>query len=931
MGEERPYPPSPLRGEGRGEGGALVPDAAPRATPSPSPLPRGEREFGEETVRTTCPYCGVGCGVLASVSSDGTVGVAGDPDHPANRGKLCSKGTNLPDTLGLAERLLHPQVDGRRVAWDEAIAEVAKRLSDTIAKHGPDSVAFYVSGQLLTEDYYAVNKLAKGFLGTANIDTNSRLCMASSVAGHKRGFGADAVPVTYDDLDEADLVLLVGSNLAWCHPILNQRLLAAKHTRGTRIVVLDPRRTAAVDGADRHLPIRPGTDALLFNGLLVYLADNHLADNGLIDARFVAEHTAGLAEALEAARADAPSPAHVAACCGLPLAEVEAFYAEVATVRRTVTVYSQGVNQSSQGTDTVNAILNVHFLTGRIGAPGMGPFSVTGQPNAMGGREVGGLANQLAAHMGFEPESVDRLRRFWNAPRVADKPGLKAVDLFRAVEQGTVRAVWVMATNPAVSMPDAARVRRALAKCETVIVSDCVADTDTARLSHIRLPAAGWSEKDGTVTNSDRTISRQRAFRPLAGEARPDWWIVTQVARAMGFAAAFSFETPADVFREHAALSAFENGGTRAFDIGGLAGLSDAEFETLAPAPWPRRAGEGPTRRLFADGRFFTEDGRARFVPVASRPLPRSVEPGSLMLNTGRLRDQWHTMTRTGLSPRLSAHAPEPCLDLHPQDAAARGLTDGALVSLSTPVGTALARLRVTEAQRVGEAFLPMHWTDRFTASCVVGRLVDDLAVDPVSGQPDLKRMPVTLTPYPAAWTGFLIAREPVEPAHGGYWSRRAVPGGHLIELASEDALPAPETLAFGFAGATVDYSDAARGVLRRAWVTHDRLEACLFLSTSGALPSRGWLVELLSAEALDGAARRALLSGRSPVPTADEGRTVCSCFGVGVNRLIAAIQSQGLTTVQEVGAALRAGTNCGSCIPELKEILADAQRSHVA
>ncbi|WP_353860131.1 molybdopterin-dependent oxidoreductase [Azospirillum formosense] len=923
--DQRLDPRTPLTRSRRTEGPPAASALAFSQRESPlrgHPLPRRERDV----VRTTCPYCGVGCGVLASVFADGTVTVSGDPDHPANRGKLCSKGTNLPDTLGLGERLLHPDVDGRRVAWEEAIAAVATRLSDTIAKHGPDSVAFYVSGQLLTEDYYAVNKLAKGFLGTANIDTNSRLCMASSVAGHKRGFGADAVPVTYEDIDEADLVVLVGSNLAWCHPILNQRLLAAKHTRGTRIVVIDPRRTAAVDGADRHLPIRPGTDALLFNGLLV-----HLADNGLIDARFVAERTAGLAKTLEAARADAPSPAHVAARCGLPPAEIEAFYAEVATVRRTVTVYSQGVNQSSQGTDTVNAILNVHFLTGRVGAPGMGPFSVTGQPNAMGGREVGGLANQLAAHMGFEPESVDRLRRFWNAPRVADKPGLKAVDLFHAVEQGTVRAVWIMATNPAVSMPDAARVRRALARCETVIVSDCIADTDTARLAHIRLPAAGWSEKDGTVTNSDRTISRQRAFRPLAGEARPDWWIVTQVARAMGYAAAFPYETPADLFREHAALSAFENDGTRAFDIGGLAGLSDAEFETLAPAPWPRRVGDSPTRRLYTDGRFFTDDGRARFVPVMSRPLPRSRGPGSLMLNTGRLRDQWHTMTRTGLSPRLSSHAPEPCLDLHPQDAAARGLADGALVRITSSIGTALARLRVTEAQRAGEAFLPMHWTDRFTGSCVVGRLVDDEAVDPLSGQPDLKRMPVTVTPYPAAWTGFLIAREPVEPAHGGYWSRRAVAGGHLIELAGEGALPAPETLEFGFAGATVDYSDAARGVLRRAWVTHDRLEACLFLSTAGGLPSRAWLVDLLSAEALDGPARRALLSGRSPVPMADEGRTVCSCFGVGVNRLIATIQSQGLTTVQEVGAALRAGTNCGSCLPELKEILADAQRSHVA
>ena len=864
--------------------------------------------------------------MLATVADDGSVAVRGDPDHPANRGRLCSKGSNLADTLVEDGRLLHPEVDGRRVGWEEAIGAVAARLSDTIARHGPDSVALYVSGQLLTEDYYVANKLVKGFLGTANIDTNSRLCMASSVAGHKRGFGADAVPVTYEDLELADLIVLVGSNLVWCHPILHQRVLAARQARGTRIIVVDPRRAAVADGADRHLPIRPGTDAALFNGLLV-----HLANGGTLDARFVAEHTSGLGKALEAARIDAPSLEHVAAFCGLPAEEVAAFYAEFATTRRVVTVYSQGVNQSSQGTDTVNAILNVHFLTGRIGEPGMGPFSVTGQPNAMGGREVGGLANQLAAHMGFEPESVDRVRRFWNAPNMVSGPGLKAVDLFRAVEEGKVRAVWVMATNPAVSMPDAARVRRALATCETVIVSDCIADTDTGRFAHIRLPAAGWSEKDGTVTNSDRTISRQRAFRPLGGEARPDWWILTQVARSMGFAEAFPFESPADVFREHAALSAFENNGTRAFDIGALAGISDAEFETLTPAPWPRRVGEEPTRRLYTDGCFFTEDGRARFVPVTSRPLPRSLTAGSLILNTGRLRDQWHTMTRTGLSPRLSSHAPEPCLDVHPRDAEARRLTDGGLARLASPVGTALARVRVTEAQRPGEVFLPMHWTDRFTGSCVVGRLIDDTAVDPLSGQPDLKRMPVTVEPYAAAWTGFLIARTSVEPGHGGYWSHRAVPGGHLIELAGDGALPAPEALDVGFVGATVDYSDEARGILRRAWLTHDRLEACLFLSASGGLPSRSWLVDLLSAEALDASARRALLSGRSPVPAVDEGRTVCSCFGVGINRLVAAIQSQHLTTVQEVGQALRAGTNCGSCIPEIKEIIADAQRCDVA
>jgi assimilatory nitrate reductase catalytic subunit len=891
---------------------------------------------GSRTVRTTCPYCGVGCGVLATVAADGAVSVRGDAEHPANRGRLCSKGSALAETLVPDGRLLHPEVDGRRASWEEAIRAVAGRLSDTIAKHGPESVAFYVSGQLLTEDYYVANKLMKGFIGAANIDTNSRLCMASSVAGHKRGFGADAVPVTYEDLELADLVVLVGSNLAWCHPVLNQRLLAAREAHGTKIVVVDPRRTASADNADLHLPIRPGRDATLFNGLLA-----HLAEEGRTDIDFVAGHTAGVEAALQAAGRDAGSIERTAELCGLATEDVRRFFESFAATRKVVTVYSQGVNQSSQGTDTVNAILNAHFLTGRIGQPGMGPFSVTGQPNAMGGREVGGLANMLAAHMGFEAEEVARVGRFWGSDRVAGKPGLKAVDLFRAIEEGKVRAVWIMATNPAVSMPDANRARRALAKCETVIVSDCIADTDSGRFAHIRLPATGWSEKDGTVTNSDRTISRQRPFRAPSGEARHDWWIITRVARAMGFSAAFPYEAPADIFREHAALSAFENDGVRAFDIGARAIIGQAEYEALEPFAWPHRAGGQPQRRLFKTARFVTADGRARFVPVTTRPLPRAAGGEfPLLLNSGRQRDQWHTMTRTGLSPRLSAHAPEPCLDVHPETAALNGLSDGGLARVVTPAGTALARVRFTEAQQRGELFLPMHWTDRFTGSCVIGRLMDDAAIDPVSGQPDLKRMPARVEPYEVRWAGFLILRHPVEPAHGGYWSRRAVDGGHLVEMAGEGAVPSLDELAvwlpgFSAGGAMVDYMDAARGVLRRAWMTADRLEACLFLSAgvgvTSRLPSRNWLAELLSVERLDATARRALLSGRPPGPQSDDGRTVCSCFGVGINRIVACIRDRGAMSVEAIGQALKAGTNCGSCVPEIKEILADAQRSDVA
>ena len=883
-------------------------------------------------VKTTCPYCGVGCGVIATVAADGVDGgavtVRGDADHPANRGRLCSKGSALADTLVPEGRLLHPEIGGQRVSWDEALDEVARRFSETIAKHGPDSVAFYVSGQLLTEDYYVANKLMKGFIGSANIDTNSRLCMASSVVGHKRGLGADAVPGTYEDFECADLVVLVGSNLAWCHPVLNQRLLAARAERGTRIVVVDPRRTDCVDAADRHLALTAGTDALLFNGLLAYLDSRGHRDAGYVNA-----HAEGVEEALAAARADAPNVATVARRCGLDEAEVAAFYAEFAATERVVTVYSQGVNQSSQGSDTVNTILNVHFLTGRIGRPGCGPFSVTGQPNAMGGREVGGLANQLAAHMGFSAEEVERVGRFWTAPRMADRPGLKAVDLFRAIKTGTVKAVWIMATNPAVSMPDAGRVRRALAKCETVVVSDCIRDTDTGRFAHIRLPAKGWSEKDGTVTNSDRTISRQRAFKAEAGEARADWWIMTQVARRMGFGDAFPYETAAAVFREHAALSDFENGGTRAFDIGALSGLDDAGYDALAPFPWPWRAGGEPRKRLFGDGRFFTADGRARMLAITTKPLPREVPEGALLLNTGRLRDQWHTMTRTGLSARLSAHAPEPRLDIHPADAAARGLVDGGIARIATAAGEALARVRVTDAQTEGTVFLPMHWTERFTGACVIGRLIDDEAVDPFSGQPDLKRMPATVEPWRPHWTAFLLTRRAVEPAHGGYWARRAVASGHLVEMAGIGAIPDLAAWLPGLdpAEAAVEFRDHARGGLRMAWMAGDRLEACLFVAADGRLPPRGWLAGLLEADGLDDGARAGLLAGRAPGAQADEGRIVCACFSVGINRLVGAIRDRRLTSVAEIGAALKAGTNCGSCVPELKEVLRHAHQREVA
>ena len=486
------------------------------------------------TVATTCPYCGVGCGVRVQGAQQP---VAGDDAHPANAGRLCVKGSALHETLVAQGRLLQPMrrtAEGpsglQPVGWDDALDEVAGRFARTIAEHGPDSVAFYVSGQLLTEDYYVANKLMKGYIGSANIDTNSRLCMSSAVAGHKRAFGEDVVPGCYEDFELADVIVLVGSNTAWCHPVLYQRIVAAKEQRPEmKIVVVDPRRTPTCDIADLHLPLLPGSDVPLFNGLLAWL-DAH----GARDQAYVAAHTKGLEAALAAAVDSAGDIDAAARACGVQRDKLEAFYALFAAHEKVVTLFSQGVNQSGQGTDKVNSIINCHLLTGRIGRPGMGPFSMTGQPNAMGGREVGGLANTLAAHLDFEPAQRALVQRFWNSPRIASRPGLKAVDLFEAVYSGAVKAIWIVATNPVVSLPDADRVREALRRCEFVVVSDVMQDTDTTQLAHLLLPALGWGEKDGTVTNSERCISRQRAFRPAPGEARPDWWALSAVASRIG-------------------------------------------------------------------------------------------------------------------------------------------------------------------------------------------------------------------------------------------------------------------------------------------------------------------------------------------------------------------------------------------------------------
>jgi len=880
-------------------------------------------------IRTTCPYCGVGCGVLVSREGDGYT-VRGDPAHPANLGRLCSKGAALGETLSLGDRLLYPEIDGQRVAWDVAIERVAQRFRQVIAEHGPDAVAFYVSGQLLTEDYYVANKLMKGYIGSGNIDTNSRLCMSSAVVGHKRAFGSDTVPGCYEDLEIADLIVLTGSNTAWAHPVVYQRIVAAKQARpGMKIVLIDPRRTATAEilqpGADLHLAIKPGTDAWLFNGLLNHLrreGDNH----GGIDWSYLENHVEGFGAALE--EVGGLNIPKVAEKCGLKEADVAEFYRLFTQTPKSVTVFSQGINQSSSGVDKVNSILNAHLATGRVGLPGASPFSITGQPNAMGGREVGGLANQLAAHMDIVPECIERVGRFWNAPNITHRPGLKAVEMFDAVRDGRIKAIWIMATNPAVSLPEADRVVAALKKCEFVVVSDNTRHTDTAQLAHVLLPAAAWGEKDGTVTNSERRISRQRPFLPLPGEARPDWWIVTEVARRMGYAESFAFDGPAAIFAEHAALSGFENGGTRDFDLAGLAHLDAAGYDALEPVQWPVAANGRGTPRLFGQGRYFTGNGKARLIARSPRGPATPVNASQpFIFNTGRVRDQWHSMSRSGKTARLLSHIDEPYVEMHPADIRRAEVRPGGLARVRNGRGEMLARVVESAEQRPGSVFAPIHWNGQNSAKARVDALVYAVT-DAISGQPEFKHAPVSVEPYAATWYGFVMAREPIDCNASGYWTRVRAKACWRHELAgteSECGWPRRLREAFAAGGDWVEMQDCGVSRYRAALLRDGRIEmVCFFDRDFATLPPRHWLQTLFEKDCLNDAERSALLLGQPGKDAPDAGRIVCACFGVGENALKQAIR-QGVNSVAALGIKLQAGSNCGSCIPELKKLLASA------
>ena len=887
----------------------------------------------ESITKTTCPYCGVGCGVVVSKDSDGTITVKGDEAHPANYGRLCSKGSALADTTGLEGRLLSPRINGQQATWDQALNKVSSEFKRIIDQHGPDAVAFYVSGQLLTEDYYVANKLMKGFIGSANIDTNSRLCMSSAVAGYKRAFGSDTVPCSYQDLEQANLIIIEGSNLAWCHPVVFQRIVQAKKERPElKIVVIDPRQTATCDIADLHLDLTAGSDANLFNGLLHYLSTH-----GHVDQDFIHQHTDGVIEALAAADTSSGKLSKVAELCGLSEKALTTFFQWFARTEKTVTLYSQGVNQSSSGTDKSNSIINCHLLTGRIGKKGMGPFSITGQPNAMGGREVGGLSNQLAAHMELNNTKHNELvSRFWQTESLAKNNGAKAVEMFNDVASGKIKAIWIMATNPVVSMPDADKVKAALTACDLVVVSDCEAQTDTTACANILLPALSWGEKSGTVTNSERRISRQRNFLPAPGSAREDWWIICQVAKRMGFESEFDYQSNADIFREHAALSGFENEGQRDFDISALSKITQQDYEGLDPIQWPvTEAKPEGTARLFRDNQFFTPNGRAKFIVIKPRPPVHKVNDRyPLLLNTGRIRDQWHTMTRTARSYKLNAHIAEPKIEIHQDDAESYGLDGGRLARVSSQWGELIGRVQISNKQNVGAVFIPIHWNQQFAANARVDVLVSP-EVDPISGQPEFKQTPVNLVPYQAAWTGFVLSKQPLPEVEsfvrGSHWVK--VKGQHFwrYELAAETQWSAPIAAlksSLGHQGEWLEYSDQTTSSYRVAQVAGGQLRFVAMITENHDLPTRSWLSQLFSEPVLTDEMRMCLLAGEPGEGIVDCGPIVCACFGVGQNTIEDIVKSGKATTAEQIGDCLKAGTNCGSCIPELKSLAEKKQQN---
>ncbi len=890
-------------------------------------------------IASACPYCGVGCGVLIATDGEHITGVRGNPDHPANFGRLCTKGSTLhlaAEQLGAA-RALYPELRGTRdverarTSWDAALDHAADKFADIIQTHGADAVGIYISGQLSTEDYYVFNKLAKGLIGTNNIDTNSRLCMSSAVTGYKATLGADAPPACYDDIALTQCLLIAGSNTAFAHPIVYRRIEdARKANPDLKVIVIDPRRTDTSREADLHLPILPGTDVALFNAMLhVMLWED------MIDPAYIAAHTQGF-EALRATVREY-SPETVAALCGVPAADIITAARWFGKSSAALSLYCQGLNQSSHGTDKNAALINLHLATGQIGREGAGPFSLTGQPNAMGGREVGGMANLLSAHRDLaNPEHRAEVAKLWGVDAVPATPGKTAMEMFEAAAAGEIKALWIICTNPAQSLPNQAMVRAALEKAEFVVVQEVNAYTETAAYADLLLPAAAWGEKECTVTNSERRITHLHAAIPAPGECRPDWEIATDFAHRLGArlgkstADLFPYADVEAVFNEH-------RESTRGRDLD-IAGLSYALLDAQGPQQWPFPEGATVGKaRLYADGIYPTADGRAKFANVRYLPTAEVIDARyPLHLNTGRLRDQWHGMSRTGMVARLFSHVESPVLSMHGDDMARRSLATGDLVRVKSRRGELLVPVEMSDDMRIGQVYMPMHWGSRYMSGMGVNALTMDQR-DPVSRQPELKHAAVQVEKMPLPWHMAVMRRDNavarmlrIQPllnqfgyASCGLYGRQ----NPVLVLRIANASPLPVEL-MNKIDALLDmqdetsimrYDDAKRGVSKRVLVEDGRVVG---VRLTGEIAARDWLKEMMAEGAEIAPLRNWVLAPLSTPPqgSSSRGRIVCNCLNISETQIVAAIAAG--ADLAMLQAELKCGTECGSCVPELKRMV---------
>lgn len=897
-----------------------------------------------QEVKSTCCYCGVGCGVLIRSENGLIRDVRGDPDHPANFGRLCTKGASLQLSAQGEGRQRYPTLRETRSAspvridWDAALDIAAQRFADIIRQHGPDSVAFYISGQLLTEDYYVFNKLAKGLIGTNNVDTNSRLCMSSAVSGYKLTLGADAPPCCYEDIAAAGTILIAGANPALAHPIIFRQIEDARAANpALKIIVIDPRRSETAEIADLHLAIKPGSDIALFNAMLhVMIAER------LVDDEYIAAHTNGFNDLVGLLRDYTPQRA--GPLCGVSAADIVRAARWFASQGPALSLYCQGLNQSAHGTHNNAALIHLHLATGQIGFPGAGPFSLTGQPNAMGGREVGGLANLLSAHRDLaNPAHRAEVAALWGIDAVPAMPGKAAVDLFKALEKGEIKAVWIACTNPAHSLPNQAAVRAGLDRAEFVVLQETFADTDTAAFADLVLPATGWGEKEGTVTNSERRITRVKAAVPPAGEARHDWQIVVDFALRLGkklehsaVDRLFPYKTAESIFAEHCAT-------TRGRDLD-ITGLSYDLLEQRGPQQWPFPEGADSGRqRLYSDGCFPTDDGRARFILVRHQPTaepPNAAYPLSLL--SGRLRDQWHGMSRTGLVPRLFNLDDEPLLAMHPCDMRHRQLSDGDLVRLLNARGEIVVRVGAHSGIPRGRLWLPMHWGGRYMTGAGVNALVGD-AVDPYSQQPELKHTAVevikTKLNYPlAAIRRCENVAEALRVMNSARMLLAEFPYASLTLYGRDSPLVVfrAATLAslslsvlervddcFGLAGDVgeaklIVFTDTRRAITKKAISRAGKLFA---VRLAGEVSAISWLRQAMAEDELDPALQRFALAPSTKPPVSVAPRMiVCKCADVSDVQIVAAVAAG--SDLADLQQRLKCGTFCGGCVPDIKRLL---------